>query len=344
MKPVDIRKELQQALQLDLVGPNDGLGDIGELLPQSPSRWYLTGFLVPTEAEEAQKCDPTSNDELDQAATPAGLDDDSTPEPVAARRSYLPSSMGVSVLVPPKAASLKVTVNYGEYLLREKEEGETGPDQWKRVPHSQSVVIELGKEVPNRGRVPVPNSRGLEIDWSIRGVPDSGIEGGLPDNTRSLSIFLVNHRKPADDKHADEASVFQAQLIVESEQSFVARPNLRSLESDDWDECVADIQYRDACEFSVGHGVSTEAIIADGQCRTVRTCWIPSAEVERVAPAAIPGIELRMEELASLKDVADAKQKLGNFVEAYSLWIEKQKSKSPASPQRRKETAELLLQ
>ena len=31
---------------------------------------------------------------------PAGLDDDKTPEPAAARRSYLPSSMGMSILIP----------------------------------------------------------------------------------------------------------------------------------------------------------------------------------------------------------------------------------------------------
>ncbi|MCC7338740.1 MAG: hypothetical protein IT422_26900 [Pirellulaceae bacterium] len=344
MKPVDIRKQLQQALQLDLVGPEGELGDLGELLPQSPSRWYLTGFLVPTDAEETQKCDPTSNDELDQAAAPAGLDDDATPEPVAARRSYLPSSMGVSVLVAPQVGSLAVTVNYGEYLLRDKEEGETGPDLWKRVPHTQTVTIELVSQVPGRGRVPIPNSRGLEVEWSIRGVPDSGIEGGLPVNTRSLSIFLVNHRKPADDKHADEASVFQTQLIIQSEQGFVARPNLRSLESDDWDECVADIQYREACEYSVGHGVSTKAVIVNGECKTVRSCWIPSAEVERVAPAAIQGIELRMEELAVLKNGDDAKKKLGSFVESYTSWIENQRTKSPTTPPRRKETADLLLQ
>ena len=55
MKPVEVRSELTDALKLDLVGPNDRLGSPTEVLPQAPSRWYLTGFLVPIEAETAQR-------------------------------------------------------------------------------------------------------------------------------------------------------------------------------------------------------------------------------------------------------------------------------------------------
>ena len=94
--PLEVRCNLIDALQIDLIGPTGPLENHNEILPQTPSRWYLTGFLVPTEADETQRCDPTSNDELDQAAEPAGLDDDGSPETPAARRSYLPSSMGAS--------------------------------------------------------------------------------------------------------------------------------------------------------------------------------------------------------------------------------------------------------
>ena len=50
--PVDVRVSLQDALCLDLVGPRGSLGTPDETLFQAPSRWYLTGFLVPTEAED----------------------------------------------------------------------------------------------------------------------------------------------------------------------------------------------------------------------------------------------------------------------------------------------------
>src|SRR5438445_10843355 len=76
MNSVHIRGKLVDALRLDLVGPSDVLGDAKEVLPQSPSRWYLTGFLVPLDAAPEDKRDETANDEVDQAGEAAGTDDD----------------------------------------------------------------------------------------------------------------------------------------------------------------------------------------------------------------------------------------------------------------------------
>jgi len=343
--PLDVRQELVDALQLDLIGPTGPLGNHKELLTQTPSRWYVTGFLVPTDADEDQRCDPTSNDELDQAAEPAGLDDDSTPEKTAARRSYLPSSMGISVLLPAGVNELDAVVRYGEYLRVEHEEGYVGPQYWQRVPQEEVILVKLGGKVPGNGVVPVPNSRGVELVWSIRGVPDADSEGGLPLGTRSLSLFVVNRRHPRADEYADEGFIFQIELELQSDTSFIARPNLRSLESDDWDERLADLQYRDAFEFSVGHSVSTEAVVEEGACRTVRSCWLPTADVEKVAPSPIPNVTLEMEVLALLRDGADAKEKLGSFVTNYKAWIGEQLSAvgSQLSVKRRKETAKELL-
>jgi hypothetical protein len=75
----------------------------------------------------------------------------------------------------------------------------------------------------------------------------------------------------------------------------------------------------------------------------VKTCWIPDAEVERVAPEEIEGVELRMEELAGLADGNDAQEKLGNIVTRYREWIQQQAASAPSSPPRRKETSDELL-
>lgn len=342
-EPLHVRSTLVDALQLDLIGPDGSLGAPKEVLPQTPSRWYLTGFLVPLDADEEQRSDPTSNDELDQAAEPAGLDDDETPEKPAARRSYLPSSMGISVLLPAGTDQLDVTVAYGEYLRVEHEEGNAGPQQWRRVPHSQTVLVDLGKHTTGNGVVPIPASRGVELVWSLRSIPDHEVDGGLPKGTRSLSLFVVNRRKPMSDELQDEGSIFQVSLEVRSNTSFVPRPNLHSLQSDDWDERVADVQYRSAFEFAVGHSVSTESVVENGKCRIVRSCWLPTAEVEKVAPSKIPGITLEMEALAVLRDGADAQEQLGGFVTNYKTWIEKQRSSVSGLSARRQETANELL-
>jgi hypothetical protein len=100
LTPVAVRKELVRAMRLDLVGPDEQLGTLDEVLPQAPARWYLTGFIVPLDAEASQRADEDGNDEVDQAPVSAGVDDATPPEPTSARQRYLPSSIGLSVLVP----------------------------------------------------------------------------------------------------------------------------------------------------------------------------------------------------------------------------------------------------
>lgn len=75
MTPVTVRAQLTDALRLDLIGPGEVLGaegqtlsDANEILPQRPSTWYLTGFLVPLDADPEQKTDAQSADELDEVS------------------------------------------------------------------------------------------------------------------------------------------------------------------------------------------------------------------------------------------------------------------------------------
>ena len=100
MKPVEVRSQLVDALRLDLVGPENGSDLETEVLNQAPSRWYLTGFLVPLEADPAQKRDDQGQDEFEFEGdgSDAG-DDDTIPETPAARRAFFPSSIGLSLLV-----------------------------------------------------------------------------------------------------------------------------------------------------------------------------------------------------------------------------------------------------
>jgi hypothetical protein len=111
-----IRTELVEALKLDLVGPDNDHAFAHELLPDAPSRWYLSGFLVPTEAPADQKTDETSTEEIDSGGDTGGTDDDTEPDRAAARKSILPSSMGLSVLVAPGVETLNATVAWGDYI------------------------------------------------------------------------------------------------------------------------------------------------------------------------------------------------------------------------------------
>jgi hypothetical protein len=352
MEPVEVRHELAQALGLDLIGPDRGSQLLNEVLPQAPSRWYLTGFLAPIEADEAQKADESAVEGVDELSDAGAGDDAATPEPAAARRALFPSSMGLSLLVPKEARELRVTARWGDYrpLYEPGQEKKDGAGDgrvvrgWQRAERVEELVLKLpASQKPTEREVPGSNGLGLVLAARpIRDIP--AFEGMVPRGTRSVSLFLVNRRIPAPDEERDTAFVFQAALEVRCEAGFVARPNLRGLASDDWDERVADLQYRDVYEFAVGHGVATRAVLGErGACREVRTRWIPAAEVERIAPAPIEGVELRMEQLAQLPDAAAVREELSGLVTEYRAWIERQKANVPAGPKGRAQTGADLL-
>ena len=80
-------------MRLDLVGPCPGHAFEKELLKDSPTRWYLTGYLVPEQAPEAQKHDASSNEAIDIGADGAAADDNTDgPEKAPAQKSFLPAS------------------------------------------------------------------------------------------------------------------------------------------------------------------------------------------------------------------------------------------------------------
>ena len=123
----------------------------------------------------------------------------------------------------------------------------------------------------------------------------------------------------------------------------MARPDLRGGDDDHWDEQVAELQFRDAAEHAVGHNVSACAVVEGGVCREVRTAWLPRAEVEKVVSADdVPGVELRMEELAAVASAAELRAKVGPMLTAYADWIARQPTAFESEPRRR--TAQKLLE
>jgi len=343
MTSADVRARLTHALRLDLIGPQPDEPQIAETLPIPPSRWYLTGFLVPWNAPVAQKADEDQQDDFGLTAPGANAgDDDTGTDPPAARRSQFPSSIGVSVLVAPETKELTVAARWGDYEPVQKDGKLTG--EWKRTERLETVTVKVAAEHSGPISKPLPNGDGLEIVTSVRTVKGLDDLPDLPKGTRAVSVFLVNRRDPEDAvEFKDRRFAFQAQLTLDSSSSFVPRPNSRGRQEDEeWDERVADLQYRDVMEFAVGHGTSTRCALSDGTCTHVETTWVPSSEVERVEPASCAGVELSMEALASVENGADARNRLSGLVSQYRTWIEGQRTKAPQEGTQKEVSNELL--
>ncbi len=137
MTSAEVREQILKALELDLLGP---MGEVSpyesERLDQAPSQWYLTGFIVPRNLRVSRDLgispaqqqsfnlqadleqEDEDDDELDQATTdrPARADDTDKETPRSSGKpKYLPSSLGLTVLVPKSCQKLQVFATWGDY-------------------------------------------------------------------------------------------------------------------------------------------------------------------------------------------------------------------------------------
>ena len=321
MNSLEVRQKLAEALELDLVGPDNQSDNAKEALLQTPSRWYLTGFLAPLGAKAKDKSDETFFDEIEQGGNDAGADENTPIETKTSKRSFFPSSIGISFIVGPKTESVSVSASWGEYLVKRGEkyletkslEGTeesddsndptkddadiTGKLIWERQPKQKTISLNLGSGF---GEEIIPDENGLCISFSIRPIENtSGHDGDIPKGSRSVSVFFVNRREPLEnERFKDRAFIFQVGLKVDCSEGFVARPNTRGVELEDPDEQIADLQYRKSNEYAVGHGIAAKALMIADRCTVIETCWMPQSLVERVEPSSVKGVEFGMEKLS----------------------------------------------
>jgi hypothetical protein len=360
-----VREEIVRALRLDLVGPSAhhpvDAAYQAERLPMSPSRWYLTGFLVPSTAPDDQRSDEASQEELDLAGdADIDGDDDQIPEKAAPRRVLFPSSIGLSVLLPNNVANFQARVSWGDYAPEQpstKTEEQSSSTEsvekdqpaaalpptrdqvWVRTPRLESVSIPI-PEIAARSRpIEVPNSGGLRLYASVRSAGGDAI--GLPRGARAVALFLVNERRPHPDEAKDRSFAFQVALELQCDAGFTPRPDPRRGSEDEWDDRVAELQYADVFEYATGHGVSADWETTSAGCSRVWTTWTPCATVPFVEPAKIPGALLGMEAIsAATPDRLTAE--LSPLVTSYSAWIDDHEKHLPKDEKRRTTAIDLL--
>ena len=371
-----VRAQLVAALQLDLVGPSVGHALAAEQFPEPmrPATWYLTGFLIPSGTPADQSSDSDEDDESAEVPEQTGLDQEANDDRRAAKKGFFPSSIGLTFLVSAETHELTVTLRWGDYRLIPLPIADVGVSiAEQRIPAAAEVPVD-GPSIPVEGagaatvKAPVqvwqrtqrekeltvtltggpqgakhiPGTHGLQYQVLERPITMHGRNLPLPPGTRSVSVYLVNHRAPAEGL-PDPAYAFQAEVEVQSVQPFVARPNLSGVQAQEWDDLVADLHYAGIPEYAVGHGIAAEWVLHDGACHRLRTAWIPSAEVEKTVTVPVAGVELGMDALGALADGAAAETALRPLVSAYRDWLDTQKRAAAAFQGQRRATADALV-
>lgn len=342
---LDVRERLLDALKLDLIGPWAGHELETERLPGHirPSTWYLTGFLIPSGSPLETSSDNDEDEDLDVIPKNTGLIEESSEERRTAKKAYFPSSMGISFLVSGDTRELNATLCWGDYTV-ERSEGPDGKpiSVWQRKPKIATIPIVVPSVDTDPSIIDVADTGGLQFHISARSASSIELSKHIPADTRSVSVFIVNRRTP-NPEQLDLAYVFQPELTVTADRPLVPRPDLHGTDAADWDERIADLQYTDTPEYAVGHGVSAEWDLISEECHSVRTAWIPSAQVERTETVELPDVVLSMDSLGNLEGNIAVRTSLGPLAAQYRDWIEGQRSKLGSLSGPRRETADELL-
>ncbi len=373
----EVRERIVHTFRRDLIGPAPDDSDLArERLDESPSRWYLTGFIAPAnDPIDAAEDDPSQQEEMElEAETPdvsgagGAAGDNQEPEVSNTKRRFLPSSIGLTVLLPAGVTEIEALVSWGDYrtepplpesiLIEQTGEDDKGkrktrPDvDWVRIPRaSPSVRLTLdghrGKKIIPESAAEQRSGGGLELDYHMRDFVFANPDGSK-EHVRAVTVFLVNRRAGnINRKYVDVSYAFQVWLELICESAFKPRHDLSSYNANDLDLRTADLHYCDVKEYAVGRNCAAGWEQGDdGKVCRVFTDPMPIAEVERVAPNEnISDVEFGMEELARIS--AESGEALAEHLQLltrhYADWIAGERHKAAELPSRRKETAQRLI-
>jgi hypothetical protein len=178
---VEVRARLVDLLRRDLFGPHPALDpDLErEVLQDKPSRFYVGGFIVPAfdGAPAAADEDEEAEDAADQLLAAETLD--SPIEPKADKQEapdqpprdrFLPSSIGLTVMLPEEVREIELVATWGDYraepplpraliLPEVAEAGEKKPERpqgirWVRSPGKATLTLDVSRNAwafPCRG-------------------------------------------------------------------------------------------------------------------------------------------------------------------------------------------------
>ncbi|HEY8604500.1 helicase-related protein [Tsuneonella suprasediminis] len=316
-----VRSGILETVGALLIGPLDS----AETIDSAPIDTYLTGILWP----EGENLTAMEDDESDGAAFSADGEEDAG---VPGYRAIKPCTIGITFAADADATlhvSLGTTARYRAVEVPPDERSGRPRRAWTRVELGYGFTIAPGAA----GAWDVGEFEGRDGEVVRDGEIRVHVRRRVLDNQQVVTVTLVNAAQDADDRHRDELSLFQTEIVVHSQdgQRTVLPRHIPASMSVDDDARSAALLYRDVMEFAVGHGVSALWEDVEGRrAGTVRSAWLPRTSVKGVDPDGHESLREFRERnpcaldaawLARADARAEVTKALDQFVATYETWI-----------------------
>ena len=296
VRSLDVRASIVTAFRRDLIGPGPQDADLArERLNENPSRWYLTGFLAPAEDPLAQdgrrrarmirpsrrRSRPTSEEPAEEGAGGAAGDDDAARRaerqaalPAVLDRAHRPAAEPMSAR--SRRASPGATTAPSRrcprtlFLPRRARRARRGRQAAREASGRSSIgcACRRSKSSARACRTGAASSRragkrrrATPRRWA--GARDACAPLQLTRRRTARRARARAHGVPGQPArarvhrlYADVSYAFQARLELVCAQGFVPRHDLSGYRADDRTCAIADLHYRDVCEYAVGRNVA----------------------------------------------------------------------------------------
>lgn len=348
------RERILERLREDAIGPLDP----EESLSSYPSDVYLTGILYPQKTTAA----PEEAEGLSAEGSWGGEEQDTSTDAIAHARLQRPASFGISFAVESISGTPELEISFaaGRYRLEcsEEERGSLdGADPDEGAEAAKGDELPGAQEDPGpqllwkRSPVSVEPVRIL-LDRSIQTValPEANLRLTIRsigwDSKWLVTVSAVNtcEHGAGDGRAAmEEACMFQTDLSVRcvpGSARFHRRPVTWRAADDDTRS--AELIYRNAAEFAVGHTSSaTWEVDEEGEIERVKTAWLVESLVPGMSASGDPAFKACVRDGAdpySASWLAEAsgsslREGLAAFVGCYETWVQSQADRIPALPE-----------
>ena len=356
-----VRAELVELIERELLGPRNGAE---EEIRGTPRAAYAVGALAPVTVDSSRggavdQGDPGDPAETGQAITevaavgeqrgvqatgdedPGGAADDEQRDEGPKGQLTYPSSMGLRFQVPRDPGLLQVTARWGRYTSTRKEDEDGRRVQWsQRTPVEKTAELDVRDATKHVEWDPIS----LDDDVSLR------VELFPREDRVIVELALSNDRETGMDAPPGDW-LFQTELSVEAMSAEPVFLPTRDVLSDDYSETDdersrLDLQYRHRLEFAVGRTCSAtwdEPVDENGEgvrrATSVRTTWLPTADVPQTMPGSAGSAELSMRLLGEFT-AEQAEQAFAPLLDGYASWLDEQSEVAAGLPDHLTDIAE----